>query len=89
MCNLFQHANTKICITNAKKPKPNDDSLVFGQSMSDHMLLLEWNSKSGWSDPLIKPYGNLLLDPSSSVFHYGSEVSIYLCHLHIIPLHFV
>ena len=63
-------------MTKTKKTKPDDGSLVFGQSMSDHMLLLNWNSKTGWDDPIIKAHENLLLDPASSVFHYGSEVSV-------------
>lgn len=60
--------------TSSPKPKPNDDELVFGKSMSDHMLTLEWNQDTGWQSPSIKPYGNFLLDPKSSVFHYGSEI---------------
>lgn len=66
----------RILKTKVNKSKPDDDNLVFGQNMSDHMLVLEWNSSSGWEDPLIKPYQNLQLDPASSVFHYGSEVCI-------------
>lgn len=45
--------------------------------MSDHMLILEWNKKAGWKDPQIKEYGDLVLDPKSSVFHYGAEVSLF------------
>lgn len=37
------------------------------------MLVCEWTEEAGWSDPTIKPYGNLCLPPSSSVFHYGIE----------------
>ena len=48
--------------------------------MSDHMLILEWNKKTGWKDPQIKQYGDLLLDPKSSVFHYGAEVKFFVGH---------
>jgi len=61
-------------LTSTKKPKPKDESLIFGQNMSDHMLTVEWSAKSGWNHPVIQPYENLLLDPSCSVFHYSSEI---------------
>ena len=71
---FLQHSKTVVLKSETRKPKPDDDSLVFGQHMSDHMLTLEWNSTSGWKEPVIKPHENLNLDPSASVFHYGSEV---------------
>ena len=73
---VLQHADLQIVNTTAPKMKPDDDSLVFGQSISDHMLVLEWDIHEGWKKPVIKPHEDLLLDPSASVFHYGSEVHI-------------
>lgn len=55
------------------KPKPDVNSLVFGAEFTDHMLVVEWNVNSGWSDPKITPYQNLSLAPSCSVLHYGLE----------------
>ncbi|SCU91888.1 LAFA_0F06480g1_1 [Lachancea sp. 'fantastica'] len=60
-------------ISNPSTPKANNE-LVFGQSFTDHMLTVEWTEKDGWGTPSIKPYGNLSLDPSSAVFHYGFEL---------------
>ena len=38
------------------------------------MLVIEFDPDVGWSDPIIKPYSQLSLDPSSSVFHYAPAV---------------
>ncbi len=73
---LFQVQDLTVRKTSLPKQKPDDNDLVFGQNMSDHMLLLEWDKGTGWKRPIIEPYGDLLLDPTSSVFHYGSEVTI-------------
>jgi hypothetical protein len=34
--------------------------------MTDHMLVCTHSPESGWSAPVIKPYGPLELDPASS-----------------------
>ncbi|GMF05686.1 unnamed protein product [[Candida] boidinii] len=68
--------SSKLKITKTETPKdklPNDQ-LVFGKSFTDHMLAIEWDQKSGWAAPEIKPYGNISLDPSSCVFHYAFEL---------------
>lgn len=57
------------------KCKPNDDELVFGKFMSDHMLSIEWNQGDGWSAPVVKPYANLDIHPNAGVFQYGSQVT--------------
>lgn len=65
----------KITLTKNPKQKPTDESkLGFGQCFTDHMLVMDYNTKDGWHDPQILPYGPLMLDPSASVFHYGQEV---------------
>ncbi|KAH3900082.1 uncharacterized protein SCDLUD_004402 [Saccharomycodes ludwigii] len=67
---------SKVKITNVStpsKPKPNDQ-LVFGRTFTDHMLTIEWTEEKGWDAPIIKPYGNLSLDPSTCVFHYAFEL---------------
>jgi branched-chain amino acid aminotransferase len=35
------------------------------------MLSVEWTAAKGWSNPQIKPYQNLVLNPATCVFHYG------------------
>ena len=59
------------------KEKPVKESLVFGKTFTDYMMTAEWDNStnnSGWGKPIIKPYGPLSLNPSSSVFHYATEV---------------
>lgn len=67
---------SKVKVTKVEtpsEPRPNDE-LVFGQTFTDHMLSVEWNKENGWAIPEIKPYGNISLDPSCCVFHYGFEL---------------
>lgn len=37
------------------------------------MLLCEWNPSKGWGAPCIVPCQNIILDPSTHVFHYALE----------------
>lgn len=61
--------------TTQPKQKPADESqLGFGKIFSDHMLLIDYTEGQGWHDARIVPYGNLSLDPASSVLHYGQEI---------------
>lgn len=51
------------------------DKIPFGRIFTDHMLLMKYKeSEGGWSDPKIKPFGNLSLSPAASVLHYGQEI---------------
>ncbi|EOR04764.1 hypothetical protein E3P92_00950 [Wallemia ichthyophaga] len=67
---------SKLQIEKASQPKtpPPSDTLRFGHTFSDHMLVIPWNSGSGWGAPTIKPYGPLTLDPSSVCFHYAPQL---------------
>ncbi|XP_047135359.1 branched-chain-amino-acid aminotransferase, cytosolic isoform X3 [Hydra vulgaris] len=63
-----------IVINTTKSPrkKPEKGSqLPFGEIMSDHMLVVNWTAKCGWSAPKINPYDFIPMHPSSSVLHYG------------------
>lgn len=64
----------RVTRTQSPKQKLPNDQLVFGKTFTDHMLCIEWDAEKGWKVPEIKPYGNLSLDPSSVVFHYGFEL---------------
>ncbi|ODQ68007.1 branched-chain amino acid aminotransferase II [Nadsonia fulvescens var. elongata DSM 6958] len=66
-------ARLQISKTSSPKPKLAPESLVFGKSFTDHMLAIEWTAEHGWAAPQIKPYGPLMLDPASVVFHYAFE----------------
>lgn len=46
----------------------------FGATFSDHMFVQQFDEGQGWHNAEIVPYGNLSLDPSAAVFHYGQEI---------------
>ncbi|KAJ3121672.1 branched-chain-amino-acid aminotransferase [Physocladia obscura] len=66
-------AATTVSLSSHRKQIPANKDLVFGKTFADHMLDVNWDSKNGWAAPEIKPYGNLSLAPSATVFHYGVE----------------
>ena len=49
------------------------NNLKFGQIMSDHMLVAEYNNGK-WEDVSIVPYGDLTISPSMSALHYGQSI---------------
>ncbi|KAF8761313.1 Branched-chain amino acid aminotransferase II [Rhizoctonia solani] len=65
-------AQSLVLITHSNNLKelPPPEKLVFGQTMTDHMLIVNYSPETGWSVPVIKPYAPLQLDPACSVFHY-------------------
>jgi len=71
---LFQAGDLVIKKTTSPKDKPIESELVFGKTMSDHMLMINWSASEGWGIPEIVPYGPLSIPPSASVLHYGLEV---------------
>ena len=64
----------KITLNKNLKPKPDENSLVFGQTFTDHMFVMDYNEENGWHNAQILPYGNIQLDPASMILHYGQEV---------------
>jgi len=64
----------QITKTSSPKEKLAYEKLVFGRSFSDHMLEIDWDEKSGWHNPVIKPYGDFKMSPAATVLHYGIEV---------------
>jgi branched-chain amino acid aminotransferase len=57
------------------KPKPHDESkLGFGDILTDHMFLMDYDAGKGWQNPRIEPYGSLSIDPAAMALHYGQEV---------------
>ncbi|PPQ83477.1 hypothetical protein CVT26_004398 [Gymnopilus dilepis] len=67
---------SKLVITLAKelKPLPELENLVFGQTQTDHMLVVNHDPVHGWLAPEIKPYGPLAFDPMASCFHYCPNI---------------
>jgi branched-chain amino acid aminotransferase len=56
------------------KPKPDQNSLGFGQFFTDHMFTMRWNRNNGWHDAAIEPYHSFAMDPAAMVFHYGQAI---------------
>ena len=56
------------------KEKPDERDLGFGRYFTDHMFIMDYTEQQGWHDPRIMPYGPLMLDPASIVFHYAQAV---------------
>ncbi|MER7502990.1 branched-chain amino acid aminotransferase [Nonomuraea pusilla] len=46
----------------------------FGQTFTDHMIMIDYTEGRGWHDARLMPYGPLSLDPATSVFHYAQEL---------------
>ena len=55
--------------------RPAKEDLVFGTTLSDHMLTVEWDAKNDWGAPTIVPCQNLSLSPAASCLHYGKNPS--------------
>ena len=51
--------------------RPAKEDLVFGTTLSDHMLMVEWNKQHQWESPRIVPYQDLKISPAASCLHYG------------------
>lgn len=49
------------------------NNLKFGQILSDHMLVAEYNDGQ-WTDVSIVPYGDISLNPATSALHYGQSI---------------
>lgn len=68
----------KITLNADAKDAATRDALVaeggFGKYYTDHMVVCEWSEKDGWSEPELKSYGPISLDPATAVFHYGQEI---------------
>ena len=66
----------KITIEKSKISKIGQvdfNNLPFGQEISDHMLVCDYEDGK-WQTPKIIPYQNISLDPSAKIFHYGQSV---------------
>ena len=56
------------------KPKPRDSDLSFGTVFTDHMAMMTYDARSGWSEGRVMPYGPFSLDPAAAVLHYAQTV---------------
>ncbi len=67
---------TAIPVTRTRTPKirPDDSTLAFGRAFTDHMFVMDYHHGRGWHDPRVVPYAPLVMDPATSVLHYGQAV---------------
>ncbi|MEO7984184.1 MAG: hypothetical protein ABI688_08895, partial [Bacteroidota bacterium] len=60
--------------TNHSKIKEVDfNALEFGKYVADHMLVCDY-ADGEWQSPVILPFANLSLNPSTLALHYGQTV---------------
>lgn len=65
-----------------KNPNPVADDVrtelienpTFGTHFTDHQVVVVWEEGKGWHSAEVIPYGPIMMDPSSSVLHYGQEI---------------
>ena len=68
--------NHSIPIKHIEKSRINEvdfSHLIFGNDFTDYMFECDFKSGS-WSNPTIRPFGNLSISPAAKVFHYGQAV---------------
>ncbi len=56
------------------KEKPDFSKLGFGKYFTDHMFVMDYDSKNGWHDARIVPFDYIPIHPASTVLHYGAEI---------------
>ena len=65
----------KFIQAKANKKKPNEnDTLIFGKNFTDHMFIMEYDSKNKWHNARVQPYQPFILDPAALCFHYGQTL---------------
>jgi branched-chain amino acid aminotransferase len=59
-------------------PAPEREAILanptFGTHFTDHQVVVVWEKDKGWHSAEVVPYGPIMMDPSSSVLHYGQEI---------------
>ena len=53
---------------------PTDEQLGFGKIFTDHMFIMDYDTKRGWNSPRIVPYGDVSFVPATMMFHYGQAI---------------
>ena len=70
----------EFSVTRNPNPVPDleRDALIenptFGTHFTDHQVVVVWEEGKGWHSAEVVPYGPIMMDPSSSVLHYGQEI---------------
>lgn len=63
----------QLADSSALKAKLPKEELLFGKTFTDHLLEIDWNVDSGWSNPQIIPFDDLKIHPAASSLHYGLQ----------------
>jgi len=65
-------------IAHSKIREVDFDNLEFGKYTSDHMLVCDYDNRgpisTSWQEPMIVPFANLSLSPTTLALHYGQTV---------------
>lgn len=70
----------EFSVTRNPEPTPAADreailaNPTFGTHFTDHQVVVVWEKDKGWHSAEVIPYGPIMMDPSSSVLHYGQEI---------------
>ncbi len=59
--------------THSRLTETDFKNLEFGKYISDHMLLSDWKDGE-WSEPVIVPFGELMMTPAILALHYGQSI---------------
>ncbi|KAF7262320.1 hypothetical protein EG68_00338 [Paragonimus skrjabini miyazakii] len=68
----FKYSDLSVTETKTRREKPVGN-MGFGQYLTDHMLTIEWNLKSGWGKPEIKELAPIPLSPAIKALHYATS----------------
>ncbi|MCI5056631.1 MAG: branched-chain amino acid aminotransferase [Flavobacteriales bacterium] len=60
-------------VTNSRINQLREGEVIFGRLFSDHMFTADYEN-GVWSNLEVRPYGDLQLEPSCLVFHYGQAI---------------
>jgi branched-chain amino acid aminotransferase len=60
-------------VSQSRLPSVDINNLAFGQHISDHMFLADFEN-GAWINPRIVPYQNLSLSPLTLAIHYGQSI---------------
>lgn len=63
----------KVEKTKNPKEKPDQSNLGFGNYMTDHMFLMNYDGDQGWHDARIVKYAPLEIEPNAVALHYAQE----------------
>jgi len=67
----FQPAETPMPVAERTRRM---QKLGFGKVFTEYMVVIPYNSETGWGRGTVKPYGPITLDPAASVLHYGQSI---------------